>query len=111
MIDGYEPIVENIWNSKDALNEGDFITGEYLGSEPGYDTPEMKISARYFLRRDGDEKKWLVWGSKVLDQAMKEIRMGEEICIMFKGKKNLKGARKLNIYEVGKKATKQESID
>jgi len=62
---------------------GDEITGLYLGSEENVGENNSNI---YQFETEG--KNVSVWGSTVLDTRMKNVKVGEEVKIVFLGLKD-----------------------
>ena len=90
----YEVIEPDIWK---PTKEGDTIEGVYLDKEERMIYKE--VSNLYSLETpEGTLKK--VWGSKILDDRMKLVNLGQELRITFKGEKQNKAGTKFKMWIV-----------
>ena len=98
----FNRVEPGIWKPE---NEGDYIFGVLINSEPRDDAND--ISAKYFIETDTGLT--MFWGSAVLDDKMKLIKIGTPIRVTYNGtKKNAKGRDfKMYTVETGKKKSQQ----
>lgn len=71
------------WNLKEAKKDDELI-GLYIGKEEN--VGENNSNIYNFERLDNNEN-IAVWGSTVLDTRMKNVKVGEEVKIVYKGTK------------------------
>jgi len=67
--------------------EGDTLKGEFLGSEDGVGKNKNSM-IHSIMVSGGDIKK--VWGATVLDDRLSKVEPGEEVAIIWWGKKKTK---------------------
>lgn len=97
----WNSVEPDVWKSE---QEGDQIQGVLIAIEPKDDAND--ISARYYLStKDGNK---MVWGSAVIDDRMKLVRIGDLIRITYNGETKNKAGRKVNLFriDVGKPKAK-----
>ena len=70
------------WNYKEA-KEGDSVEGVFAGKEENVGENNSMI----YRIEDKDGNATNVWGSTVLDTRMKNVKEGEEVKIVYQGKK------------------------
>ena len=75
--------------------KGDSITGVLVNEEPKTDVQ----SARYHTQAD-DGEMYMVWGSAILDDRMKFVKVGNVVRITYKGKDKNKKGQALNLFKV-----------
>ena len=89
----WKTIEPNMWKPE---NEGDSIEGVLIGMEPKDDV--KKISAKYNIEnKDG---MFMVWGSAILDDRMKYVKIGQLVRITFVEQTKNKKRQDPNIYKV-----------
>lgn len=77
-------------------NEGDSVEGELVNVRS--DVGENK-SMMYDIKTENGLK--AIWGSKILDEKMRVVKLGQKVKIVFKGKEKAKtGGREYLVYEV-----------
>ena len=94
----FNSVEPGIWKSE---NEGDYIFGVLINSEPKDDANDT--SAKYFI--ETTTGMMMVWGSAVLDDRMKLVKIGTPVRITYKGKKQNQKGRDFKVFsvETGKK--------
>ena len=94
----FNPVEPGIWKYE---NEGDSIFGVLINTEPKDEANEL--SAKYYI--ETVTGMMMVWGSAVLDDRMKLVKIGTPVRITYNGtKKNAKGRDfKVFTVEMGKK--------
>lgn len=70
------------WNPE---KEGDEIVGLFVGKEENVGENNSNL---YTLEASDDNRSVSVWGTTVLDVRMKNVKVGEEVKIIFKGWKD-----------------------
>ena len=70
------------WDYKEA-KDGDSLEGVYAGKKENVGENDSNIYR--IENEEGDAKN--VWGSTVLDTRMQNVKIGEEVKIVYKGKK------------------------
>ena len=88
----WKKIEPNVWKPQ---KEDDSIIGVLISTEPKIGD---KNSAKYHI--ENKEGTFLVWGSTVLDDRMKFVKVGQTLRITFKQKTKNKKNQDLNIYTV-----------
>ena len=94
----FNPVEPGIWKHE---NEGDSIFGVLINTEPKDEANDL--SAKYYI--ETVTGMMMVWGSAVLDDRMKLVKIGKPVRITYRGtKKNAKG-RDFKVFsvETGKK--------
>ena len=100
----FNTVEPGIWKYE---NEGDHIFGVLINAEPKDDANDL--SAKYFI--ENETGMMMVWGSAVLDDRMKLVKIGKPVRITYRGtKKNAKG-RSFKVFEVevGKKKPQEQN--
>jgi len=90
----FKTVLGEYWNP--GVDES--IEGILLKKNPA--TTEPKMGACYELELL-DHTNIKVWGSKMLDDDMEKVKIGDHIQITFKGKKDIGKGKELNIYKLG----------
>ncbi len=91
----FQNVEPEVWKHD---KEGDAVEGFYLAMQK--EVGEYKSNAYKLESKDG--KKWLVFGSNVLDDKMQFAKVGDLIRIVYKGKGGEESNKKkqYNIYEL-----------
>ena len=89
----WQAIEPDTWKPKE---KGDQIIGVLTSTEPKDD--KAQLSARYYLQNELGT--YLVWGSAVLDNRMKFVKIDDKVRITFEGKEKNKKKQDLNMYKV-----------
>ena len=94
----FNPVEPGIWKHE---NEGDSIFGVLISTEPKDEANDL--SAKYYI--ETVTGMMMVWGSAVLDDRMKLVKIGTPIRITYKGKKQNAKGRDFKVFtvETGKK--------
>jgi hypothetical protein len=98
----FNPVEPGIWKYE---NEGDSIFGVLINAEPKDEANDM--SAKYFI--ETETGMMMFWGSAVLDDRMKLVKIGKPVRITYLGtKKNAKG-RDFKVFsvETGRKKSQE----
>ncbi len=98
----WEPMETGTWKYE---KEGDSIAGILVDKLPG--NKEKEISPRYIL--DTKEGLMMVWGSAIIDDRLRLVKIGTPIKIIYKGQDDIGKGKKLNKFRimVPKKTDKQ----
>ncbi len=94
MADWKEIGLGETWDYKEA-KEGDSVEGVYAGKEEN--VGENNSTIYRIEDKDGNAKN--VWGSTVLNTRMKNVKEGEEIKIVYQGKKPSPTRKGSNYYD------------
>ena len=76
--------IGNTWNYKEAGENAEFI-GLFTGKEEHVGENDSIV---YSFEQSKDNEPVSVWGSTVLDTRMKNVKVGEEVKIVYKGQKD-----------------------
>jgi hypothetical protein len=87
----WKDVEPGVWKPSE---EGDAIVGTFVHKEESTDT----MGSRYFI--ENDEGRFLVWGSAVLDNRMRHVKIGAEVRILYEGKGSNKRGQDVNLYKV-----------
>ena len=106
----------NKWEKVEAGNawkpekEGDEIFGLLIGKE---ENVGQYNSTLYQIQKTGDEGEVVeVWGSTVLDQRLKNTKIGEEVKITFLGKGKASGGKNpAKLFDVFHRQPKADDYD
>lgn len=83
---------------------GDHITGEYIECEEGVGMDGNSIL--YHIKEETpDGEYWKVWGSAVLNDAMRKANLGELVKITYLGQRKSKQGRTYNNFKVQRAKT------
>lgn len=88
----FEEINPGVWKHE---NEGDSIEGVYVKKA---ENMGLNNSNAYYLEKDGQQ--WLVWGTKILDDRMSFVQIGEYVKVEYKGKVANKVGQDVKLYTV-----------
>ena len=92
MEEEWTKIESDVWNPE----EGNEISGVYLGIQL-----EVGVNKSNLYKIELEEGKQLsVWGSKILDDAMLSVKVGQQVKIKFKGKVKPEKGNEYKDYEV-----------
>jgi hypothetical protein len=92
---GYTEIQPNIWK---PINIGDSVEGILVGVDQTVGRNESNI---YSLETP-EGLKWKVWGTAIIDDRMKYIKVGDKIKITYEGSTVNKAGQPLKLYKVFK---------
>jgi len=92
-MDEWKTIEPGVWKPE---KESEQITGVLVSKEPKDEI--TGLSARYYLEtKDG---MFFVWGTAVLDDRMKYVKIGQKVRITFGGKTTNKRGQTVNLFKV-----------
>lgn len=97
-----DPSSSTIWNKKEedgtfSLDEGDMLVGAFLGVREHVGPNDANLYEFEKL----DKSTISVWGSSILDARFKNLKVGEEVKVVYLGKlKSEKTGRQYHNYEV-----------
>ena len=86
-------IEPGVWRPQ---NKGDEIIGTLINKEPRDEN--AGISSRYYI--DTDHKTFLVWGSAIIEDRMKFVKLGQKVKITYEGKTKNKRNQEVNLFKV-----------
>jgi ASC-1-like (ASCH) protein len=89
----YTEIQPNIWK---PINIGDSVEGVLVGMDQAVGRNESNI---YSLEAPNGEK-WKIWGSAILDDRLKYVKVGDKIKIVYEGSTVNKSGQPLKLYKV-----------
>ncbi len=89
----WELVEPGVWKPENA---GDEIVGVLVNVEPADDA--ANIGARYYL--ENTQGRFFIWGTAVLDDRMKYVKIGQLVKIVFQGKVNNKRGQTVNMFKV-----------
>ena len=102
----FNPVEPGIWKHE---NEGEAIFGVLINTEPKDEANDL--SAKYYI--ETVTGMMMVWGSAVLDDRMKLVKLGTPVRITYMGKKQNAKGRDFKVFsvEMGKKKPQQPGKD
>ena len=92
-VDEWKTIEPGVWKPK---KESDQITGVLVSKEPKDEI--TGLSVRYYLETKAGM--FFVWGTAVLDDRMKYVKIGQKVRITFEGKTTNKRSQTVNLFKV-----------
>ena len=92
-MDEWKTIEPGVWKPE---KESDQITGVLVSKEPKDEI--TGLSARYYLETKAGM--FFVWGTAVLDDRMKYVKIGQKVRITFGGKTTNKRGQTVNLFKV-----------
>ena len=98
----FNPVEPGIWKHE---NEGDSIFGVLINTEPKDEANDL--SAKYYI--ETVTGMMMVWGSAVLDDRMKLVKIGTPVRITYKGKKQNAKGRDFKVFHCRDWARKNHS--
>jgi hypothetical protein len=106
-MDEWKTIEPGVWKPE---KENEQITGVLVSKEPKDEI--TGLSARYYLETKAGM--FFVWGTAVLDDRMKYVKIGQKVRITFGGKTTNKRGQTVNLFKVevaeGPEGTKVTNI-
>lgn len=90
------------------LDEGEELIGYYLGSRAF--RSKFGRGAVFFHYFWGAEGLKGLWGSAVLDQALRSLRRGQAVRVRYLGRRHLGGGRTMNDYRIHTSATYAQKV-
>ena len=92
-MDEWKTIEPGVWKPE---KENEQITGVLVSKEPKDEI--TGLSARYYLETKAGM--FFVWGTAVLDDRMKYVKIGQKVRITFGGKTTNKRGQTVNLFKV-----------
>ena len=92
-MDEWKTIEPGVWKPE---KESEQITGVLVSKEPKDEI--TGLSARYYLETKAGM--FFVWGTAVLDDRMKYVKIGHKVRITFEGKTTNKRGQTVNLFKV-----------
>jgi len=92
-MDEWKTIEPGVWKPE---KENEQITGVLVSREPKDEI--SGLSARYYLETKAGM--FFVWGTAVLDDRMKYVKIGQKVRITFGGKTTNKRGQTVNLFKV-----------
>ena len=92
-MDEWKTIDPGVWKPE---KESEQITGVLVSKEPKDEI--TGLSARYYLETKAGM--FFVWGTAVLDDRMKYVKIGHKVRITFEGKTTNKRGQTVNLFKV-----------
>ncbi len=92
-MDEWKTIEPGVWK---PVRENEQITGILVSKEPKDEI--TGLSARYYLETKAGM--FFVWGTAVLDDRMKYVKIGQKVRITFEGKTTNKRGQTVNLFKV-----------
>jgi len=92
-MDEWKTIEPGVWK---PVKESEQITGILVSKEPKDEI--SGLSARYYLETKAGM--FFVWGTAVLDDRMKYVKIGQKVRITFEGKTTNKRGQTVNLFKV-----------
>ena len=92
-MDEWKTIEPGVWK---PVRENEQITGILVSKEPKDEI--TGLSARYYLETKAGM--FFVWGTAVLDDRMKYVKIGQKVRITFGGKTTNKRGQTVNLFKV-----------
>jgi len=92
-MDEWKTIEPGVWKPE---KESEQITGVLVSKEPKDEI--SGLSARYYLETKAGM--FFVWGTAVLDDRMKYVKIGQKVRITFEGKTTNKRGQTVNLFKV-----------
>ena len=92
-MDEWKTIEPGVWK---PVKESEQITGILVSKEPKDEI--SGLSARYYLETKAGM--FFVWGTAVLDDRMKYVKIGQKVRITFGGKTTNKRGQTVNLFKV-----------
>jgi len=92
-MDEWKTIEPGVWK---PVKESEQITGILVSKEPKDEI--TGLSARYYLETKAGM--FFVWGTAVLDDRMKYVKIGQKVRITFEGKTTNKRGQTVNLFKV-----------
>lgn len=106
-MDEWKTIEPGVWKPE---KENEQITGVLVSKEPKDEI--SGLSARYYLETKAGM--FFAWGTAVLDDRMKYVKIGQKVRITFGGKTTNKRGQTVNLFKVevaeGPEGTKVTNI-
>ena len=87
----WKAIEPGVWKPEE---EGDSIEGVLIGIEP----KDEEKSAKYHI--ENQNGRFFIWGSAILDDRMRYVKVGEEVRITYHGKGKTHKKQDLNYFSV-----------
>jgi hypothetical protein len=98
----FENINPQTWK---PMKESDSVEGIYTDKR---ESVGANHSNCYYLEKDGQQV--MIWGSTIIDDRMKFVKIGDYVKITYKGTTLNKNKQKLNIFDVQRAKVKTSGI-
>ena len=92
-VDEWKTIEPGVWKPEKKSEQ---ITGVLVSKEPKDEI--TGLSVRYYLETKAGM--FFVWGTAVLDDRMKYVKIGQKVRITFEGKTTNKRSQTVNLFKV-----------